>query len=129
MEIYHNFSTQNNDMMFYQAFQMQQNAFMYGSVPQMGNESDKFSINAKRNKRSYIQCELWKRQSLVEKVEKEGMTIKDAAKVLDINYSTAKHIIKVYRKTGETETKIMIKRNKKDCYSQRDYDENVEVTS
>ena len=30
----------------------------------------------------------------------DGYTIKDAAARLEINYSTAKHILKVYRKTG-----------------------------
>ena len=50
----------------------------------------------------------------MQKVEKDGLTIKDAAKELDINYSTAKHIMKVFRQTGEVETKIMMKRKTKD---------------
>ena len=54
-----------------------------------------------RTKRSYIPVELDKRQELVRVVEEDGLTIKEAALNLKINYSTAKHIIKVYKRTGE----------------------------
>lgn len=36
--------------------------------------------------------------------------MKDCAKRLGVNYSTAKHILKVYRKTGSIETDLMKKR-------------------
>ncbi len=38
------------------------------------------------------------------------MTIKEAAQNLKINYSTAKHIVKVYKRTGEMQTQMMNKR-------------------
>lgn len=113
--MYSQIQYENEQMMLYQALQMQQQAYLYNSYMQqqqmasMDDNSDK-----KKNKRSYIQCDLWKRQALIEKVDKDGMTIKDAAKYLDINYSTAKHIMKVYRQTGEVETKIMMKRKNRD---------------
>jgi hypothetical protein len=37
-------------------------------------------------------------------VESEKFTIKDAAETLGLNYSTAKHILKVFRQTGQAET-------------------------
>lgn len=116
--MYSQIQYQNEQMMLYQALQMQQQAYMYNAwvQEQQQNMQDDSSYNKKNGKRSYVQCELWKRQSLVERVEKDGMTIKDAAKELDINYSTAKHIMKVFRQTGETETKIMMKRKTKDQY-------------
>ena len=40
------------------------------------------------------------------------MQIKDAAEKLDINYSTAKHIIKHFKETGNCETKQMLKRKR-----------------
>ncbi len=38
---------------------------------------------------------------LIHAVESDGLTIKEAAQNLKINYSTAKHIVKVFKKTGE----------------------------
>ena len=138
MEFYNQLQLQNEQMMLYHTLQMQQQAYLYSnynlkaysymqqqSPVNMEDNSDK-----KKNKRSYIQCELWKRQTLIEKVEKDGMTIKDAAKYLEINYSTAKHIMKVFRQTGEVETKIMMKkknRDSKQCnYIDQDVDMDVE---
>lgn len=42
-------------------------------------------------------------------VYERGLNIKDAAVSLQLNYSTAKHIVKVYRKTGKVMTKMMEK--------------------
>ena len=41
-----------------------------------------------------------KRELLINLVEETGLTIKEAAQKLKINYSTAKHIVKVYKRTG-----------------------------
>lgn len=57
-----------------------------------------------RTKRSYIPVEIDKRSKLIKAVEDEGLTIKEAAQNLKINYSTAKHIVKVYKRTGEIQT-------------------------
>ena len=64
-------------------------------------------------KRSYVQVDLKNREDLIDLVETQGMTIKDAAKRLLINYSTAKHIVKVFKKTGDTETVLMKRRRHK----------------
>jgi hypothetical protein len=63
-----------------------------------------------RTKRSYIPVELDKRHKLIKAVEEDGLTIKEAAQNLKINYSTAKHIVKVYKRTGEVQTQLMNKR-------------------
>lgn len=119
---------QNDQFMMMQALQMQQQAYLYPSlVQQQPQSSFDGKLDKKRNKRSYIQCELWKRQALIEKVDKDGLTIKDAAKILDVNYSTAKHIMKVYRQTGEVETKIMMKKKNKDSKLSNDFDEDCEM--
>jgi hypothetical protein len=34
------------------------------------------------------------------------LTIKEAAQNLKINYSTAKHIVKIYKRTGEIQTQM-----------------------
>ena len=47
-----------------------------------------------RTKRQYVQISPKKRQELVDLVNQKKCTIKAAAKQLDINYSTAKHIFK-----------------------------------
>lgn len=54
-----------------------------------------------RTKRSYIPVEIDKREKLIRAVEDQGLTIKEAAQNLKINYSTAKHIVKVYKRAGE----------------------------
>jgi len=53
---------------------------------------------ALKTKRSYIPVDTDKRSHLIRLVDKECMTIKDAASQLKINYSTAKHIIKTFKK-------------------------------
>lgn len=53
-----------------------------------------------RTKRSYMPVDVDKRQKLIKAVEEEGMTIKVASHNLKINYSTAKHIVKLYKRTG-----------------------------
>lgn len=47
---------------------------------------------------------------MVRVIEDEGITIKEAAIKLKINYSTAKHIVKTYKKTGEVQSQIIVKR-------------------
>ena len=64
-------------------------------------------------KRSYVPVDYENRKSLVDLVETHGMTIKDAARRLRINYSTAKHIVKVFKKTGAAETVLMKRRRQK----------------
>lgn len=63
-----------------------------------------------RTKRSYVPVDMDKRQQLIKVVEEEGLTIKEAAQNLKINYSTAKHIVKVYKRTGEVSTSMLNKR-------------------
>lgn len=67
-----------------------------------------------RPKRSYIPVELEKREQLIKAVEKDGLTIKEAALSLKINYSTAKHIVKMFKKTGDVQTQMMSKRRAED---------------
>ena len=122
MDMYPEYCYQDNQMMVMQSMQMQQQNYYYNQMGQWTQNQK--SVSNCKSKRSYVQCELWKRQSLVQKVEKEGLTIKDAARELDINYSTAKHIMKVYRQTGEVETKIMMKRKTKDTTSLESYGDN-----
>lgn len=61
-----------------------------------------------RTKRSYVPVEFDKRSKLIKAVEEEGLTIKEAAQNLKINYSTAKHIVKVYKRTGEIQTQQLV---------------------
>lgn len=130
MDMYTQIQYSNEQMMMYQAMQamqLQQQAYMYDSYMQEQPQQTQDQKSSKSGKRSYVQCDLWKRQTLVEKVDKEGLTIKDAAKELDINYSTAKHIMKVFRQTGEVETKIMMKRKTKETGSEPNCDMNMDV--
>lgn len=57
-------------------------------------------IGVKRAPYSSVTSEL--REMLIQKVENEGLTIKQASSSLAINYSTAKTIISIYRKSGRT---------------------------
>lgn len=124
MDMYTQIQYQTEQLMMYQAMQLQQQSMFYNSyLGQQMEEPAEDSKQGVKGKRGYVQWELWKRQSLVEKVENEGLTIKDAAKELDINYSTAKHIMKVYRQSGEVETKIMMKRKTKGSSSQENFTE------
>jgi hypothetical protein len=127
MDRYNQIQYQNEQLMLYQAMQHQNQSMNYRPYYGQQAEDSKEDVKeATRGKRAYVQCELWKRKSIVEKVEKGGMTIKDAAIELGINYSTAKHIMKVYRKSGDVETKIMMKRKTKDLSSEEHYyDRNI----
>ena len=65
-------------------------------------------------KRAYQQIDLWKRKELIQCVIRKEETMKDCAKRLGINYCTAKHIMKVYRRTGSFETDLMRKKKQKE---------------
>ena len=57
-----------------------------------------------RDKRNYVSLSVERRRELIEAVLEQEIPIKEASQLLDINYSTAKHIIKLYKKTGQIET-------------------------
>ena len=61
------------------------------------SDDEKMGSPIFRTKRKYVQVENSKRKELIQLVEKDGITIKKAAIILKINYSTAKHIIKQHR--------------------------------
>ena len=65
--------------------------------------------NDAKKKRNYSYIKLGTRQRLISLVYKEGFQIKEAAQMIGMNYSTAKHIIKIFKRTGSIETKLMIK--------------------
>lgn len=65
-------------------------------------------------KRAYQQIDLWKRKELIQCVINKEETMKDCAKRLGINYCTAKHIMKVYRRSGSYETDLMRKKKQRD---------------
>lgn len=54
-----------------------------------------------RQKRSYVPVEPKRKQRLIDMVLKRGKTIKEAAHLLQVNYSTAKHIIKTHKQDGK----------------------------
>jgi transposase-like protein len=54
-------------------------------------------------KRGYCYVSDEKKSNLIHMIFKEGHTIKSAAKILEINYSTAKHIAKQNVKKEEVE--------------------------
>lgn len=60
-------------------------------------------------KRKYSYISLASRKELIKLVYKEGKQIKEAAADIGVNYSTAKHIIKVFKNTGNIETQPMLK--------------------
>ena len=49
-----------------------------------------------------------KRTEFVRIFEEENLNIREAAHHLRVNYSTAKYIIKTFRRTGQIETKRML---------------------
>jgi len=79
-------------------------------LPSQTQDSQPLHKEIFRTKRSYVPVEFDKRQKLIQAVEEDGLTIKEAAQNLKINYSTAKHIVKVFKRTGEVQTQIMNKR-------------------
>ena len=54
-----------------------------------------------------------KREELIHKVVEEAYSIKEAAIELGINYSTAKHIVKVFKEQGTFKTKAQVKEEKR----------------
>jgi DNA-binding MarR family transcriptional regulator len=55
-------------------------------------------------KRSYSHVKMNQRMELIGLLENKDVTIKEIADQLCINYSTAKHIVKQFQKTGNLET-------------------------
>lgn len=67
-------------------------------------EEEKESGKMDKSKRNYNYIQLSTRKNLIKLVYKDGLQIKEAASIIGINYSTAKHIIKTFKKTGNIET-------------------------
>lgn len=83
-------------------------------VQNYSNEDDQSPVQKEKTKRAYQHIELWKRKELVEKVSTREETMKDWSKRLGINYCTAKHILKIFRRTGSIETDLMKKKKEKE---------------
>lgn len=60
-------------------------------------------IKKRRQRLPYCQIDTEQRRMLLFLVEKQGLIIKEAAQTLNINYSTAKTILQLYKKTGRIE--------------------------
>jgi hypothetical protein len=86
---------------------------MFKEAHEKAFTENKKSASKSKGKRPYQQIELWKRIELIDCVFQRRETMKDCAKRLNINYCTAKHILKVYRKTGSYETDLMRKKKVK----------------
>lgn len=69
------------------------------STEKTENQREHSEKNKDSKKRSYIPVQALKRDKLIQLVTRDCITIKDAAAKLDINYSTAKHIIKTHSKS------------------------------
>lgn len=65
------------------------------------------------NKRNYTYIELWKRKAIIECFLNKNESVKKCAQRLGVKYITAKHIVKVYKRTGNIETKLMKKSSNK----------------
>ena len=63
-----------------------------------GNSIKKTNLRSKRNKYDKIDSD--KRRQLMNLVKKHNYSIKDASQMLNINYSTAKTILQLYKKVG-----------------------------
>ena len=58
------------------------------------------TIRKRKQRRPYSQVDSDVRRKLLHLVDSKGYIIKDAAMTLNINYSTAKTILQLYKKTG-----------------------------
>lgn len=70
-------------------------------------------VDYMKRKRNYRPVDVEKRQALIQIIESEGITIKEASERLNMNYSTAKYILKTFRSTGMVETQQMMRRKLK----------------
>ncbi|TNV85095.1 hypothetical protein FGO68_gene15180 [Halteria grandinella] len=57
-------------------------------------------IRKRKQRKPYSQIDSDQRRQLLQLVEQQGLIIKEAAATLGINYSTAKTILQLYKKTG-----------------------------
>ena len=57
-------------------------------------------IRKRRQRHPYSQVGTHQRQALLDLVQRDGLIIKEAAKRLAINYSTAKTILQLWKRTG-----------------------------
>lgn len=66
-----------------------------------------FSIILGKFGLKYAKISNRQRQTLITKVTSTGCTIKSAAKELNINFSTAKAIMQIYRREGRITKKVV----------------------
>ena len=62
------------------------------------------------DKREYVQVEPRQRLELIKKTFSKQMSVRSAAKSLGIKYTTARHIVNVYKRTGHVESLTAMKR-------------------
>jgi hypothetical protein len=77
--------------------------------PFLTDESELLKLGKSRKaifktKRGYINHDVSKKEELISVIKEEGITIKEASVKLNINYSTAKHIMKLFKKTGQVQS-------------------------
>jgi hypothetical protein len=68
-----------------------------GATESPETPQDRSGEEADPSKRRYVQIPDEKRKQLLEMLHHSNLTIKTIAEQLDINYSTAKHIVKLYK--------------------------------
>ena len=64
-------------------------------------------------KREYVQVEPRLRMQLIKKTFEQQMSVRSAAKSLGIKYTTARHIVNVYKRTGHVESLTAMKRKQR----------------
>ena len=74
------------------------------TTPFVDNTALQVSTSTSVKKRERAPISLLKRRELIALAEQPGLTVKEAAKRARVNYSTAKHIVKAYRTSGQVES-------------------------
>ena len=74
------------------------------TTPQQAYGASAAASSAASKKRERAPISLQKRRELISMAEQPGLTVKEAAKRAHVNYSTAKHIVKAYRTSGQVES-------------------------
>ena len=82
------------------------------------------SGSEKKKKRSYTLVPLEQRRALLDLVFSSEHSVRSTALQLGIKYTTARHIISVYKKTGQVESLSVVKaRERQIARAQKDFNE------
>ena len=88
------------------------------SSERRASERSAIGTSALHKKRDYVHVDIERRVRFIQLALAGEMSVRHAAKEIGIKYTTARHILRVYKETGHVESLSLVKRRHKQAQKQ-----------